>query len=175
MLDFLTLFLIAVSLSMDTFSLSTIYGTIGLEKRKIYLLSLIVGIFHFFMPLFGNLIGNFLLSKLTIQPNIVVGIIFILIAIQMFIQKEDVVDLKNFWMLLLFAFTVSIDSFSVGIGISMITKNSIVAYLIFFVTSMIFTFFGLRFGKYLSAKFGNKATKIGAIILITLGIFYIFK
>ena len=175
MLDFLTLFLIAVSLSMDTFSLSTIYGTIGLEKRKIYLLSLIVGIFHFFMPLFGNLIGNFLLSKLPIQPNIVVGIIFILIAIQMFIQKEDVVDLKNFWMLLLFAFTVSIDSFSVGIGISMITKNSIVAYLIFFVTSMIFTFLGLKFGKYLSTKFGNKATKIGAIILITLGIFYIFK
>lgn len=175
MLDFLTLFLIAVSLSMDTFSLSTIYGTIGLEKRKIYLLSLIVGVFHFFMPLFGNLVGNFLLSKLPIQPNIVVGIIFILIAIQMFIQKEDVVDLKNFWMLLLFAFTVSIDSFSVGIGISMITKNSLVAYLTFFVTSMIFTFFGLRFGKYLSTKFGNKATKIGAIILITLGIFYIFK
>lgn len=175
MLDFFTLVLIAVSLSMDTFSLSTIYGTIGLEKNKMYLLSFVVGIFHFFMPLFGNLIGNFLLSKLPINANIVVGVIFIIIALQMFVQKEDVVDLKNFWMLLLFGFTVSIDSFSVGIGISLITQNYFIAYLIFFVTSVIFTFLGLRFGKYLSTKFGNKATKVGALILIVLGLVYMFK
>ena len=175
MLGFFTLVLIAISLSMDTFSLSMIYGTIGLEKKKIYLLSLIVGIFHFFMPLFGNLIGNILLSKLPITPNIAVGIIFILIAMQMLVQKEEIVDLKNFFMLLLFAFTVSIDSFSVGIGISLITNNAYVAYLNFFIISMIFTFLGLRFGKYLNSKFGNKATKVGALMLIILGIFYIFK
>ena len=175
MLVFFTLIVIAISLSMDTFSLSMIYGTIGLERKKIYLLSIIVGIFHFFMPLFGNLIGGFLLSKLPITPNIVVGIIFILIAIQMFSQKEEIVDLKNFFMLLLFALTVSIDSFSVGIGISLITNRGYVAYLIFLIISTIFTFLGLRFGKYLNSKFGTKATKAGALMLIILGMIYILK
>ena len=175
MLVFFTLFLIAISLSMDTFSLSMIYGTIGLEKKKIYILSLIVGVFHFFMPFFGNLIGDFLLSKLPISSNVVVGIIFVIIAIQMLIQNEEIIDLKNFLMLLLFALTVSIDSFSVGIGISLITNNFYEAYLIFFIISMIFTFLGLRFGKYLNSRFGTKATKIGAAVLFFLGVMYIFK
>ena len=175
MLGFFTLIMIAISLSMDTFSLSMIYGTIGLEKRKIYFLSLLVGIFHFFMPFFGNFIGGFILSKLPINPNIVVGLIFILIALQMFAPKEEIVDLKNIFMLLLFALTVSIDSFSVGIGISLITSFVYMAYLIFFLFSMIFTFVGLKFGKYFNTIFGNKATKIGALILILIGIIYIFK
>jgi len=175
MLDFFTLALIAISLSMDTFSFSIIYGTIVLENKKVYLLSTIVGIFHFLMPLLGKQIGTFLLLKLPINANIVVGIIFILIGIQMLFQKEEIIDLKNFIMLLLFGFTVSIDSFSVGIGLPLITNNLIKAYFIFCITSMIFTFLGLRFGKRLNNKFGNKATKIGAIILILLGGFYIFK
>lgn len=175
MLDFLTIFLIAISLSMDTFSLSIIYGTTGLENKKIYLLSFIVGIFHFFMPLFGNIIGSFILDKLPISASIVVGIIFILIALQMISQKEDMVNLKNIWMLLLFGLTVSLDSFSVGIGISLITKQYLISYLTFFVVSMFFTFIGLKFGKYLSEKFGNRATIIGATILAILGITYLIK
>ena len=55
------LFLIAISLSMDAFSLSLAYGTLNLKKKEIHRLALMVGIFHFVMPLFGHLFGDFLL------------------------------------------------------------------------------------------------------------------
>ena len=43
----------AIALSLDAFSLAIIYGTVLKEKRTILILSLAVGIFHFFMPFLG--------------------------------------------------------------------------------------------------------------------------
>ena len=37
-MELLLVFLVAVSLSMDAFSLSLIYGTLGIPKKQIYLL-----------------------------------------------------------------------------------------------------------------------------------------
>ena len=44
-MSFITLILIAISLSMDAFSLSLAYGTLGIPKKQIFLLSFIVGCF----------------------------------------------------------------------------------------------------------------------------------
>ena len=120
MFNLFTLFLVAIGLSMDTFSLSIVYGTIGLTKKKIWLLSIIVGLFHFVMPFLGNLIGSIVLSKLPFNPDIVVGIIFILIALEMFVGDDEVMPLDKIGTFLIFGFSVSLDSFSVGLGISMI-------------------------------------------------------
>lgn len=174
MLNFLIIILIAISLSMDTFSLSIAYGTLNLEKKKIYLLSLIVGCFHFFMPMMGNAVGIEILDKLPLNPDLVVGIIFLIIAFQMFFQKNEIIDLSKLYSLFVFALTVSIDSFSVGIGISNITSNYLLAYSFFAITSLIFTFIGLNFGKLLNYKLGDLSVKVGAIILLILGILYIF-
>lgn len=174
MLNFFTIFLIAVSLSMDTFSLSIIYGTIFNKKSKILLLSIIVGIYHFIMPFLGNIIGYNIINKLPISPDFVVGIILIIISIEMIITKEEKIDLQSIWSFFIFGFTVSIDSFSVGIGISTITNKYLLSYITFAFVSMMFTYIGLRFGKYLNSKFGSIATKIGAGILILFGVSYIF-
>lgn len=174
MLNIFVLLIIAVSLSMDTFSLSIIYGTMNFSKRKIYLLSVVVGIFHFLMPFLGNLIGLNIINKLPISSNVLVGLIFIIIAFQMLLQKDEIVEITHFFSILFFAFTVSIDSFSVGIGISSITSNYVLAYSIFSITSLLFTYVGLLFGKILHSYLGTIATKFGSIILIILGIIYVF-
>ena len=59
--------LMAISLSMDAFSLALVYGTFGIDRKNKIILSLIVGCFHFVMPLFGMFIGDLILSlfKLT--------------------------------------------------------------------------------------------------------------
>ena len=74
---------IAVSLSMDAFSLSLAYGTLNLEKSQIRLLSLIVGLYHFFMPLLGMWVGTKILNILPINPNTIVFIVLFFIGIQM--------------------------------------------------------------------------------------------
>ena len=174
MLNFFIIILIAISLSMDTFSLSIIYGTLNLERRKVYLLSLIVGSFHFFMPMMGNVIGIEILDKLPLKPDVVVGIIFLIIAFQMLFHENEIIDLTKLYSLFIFALTVSIDSFSVGIGISNITSNFVLAYSSFAITSFIFTFIGLKFGKLLNYRLGDLSEKVGSIILLILGILYVF-
>ena len=149
MFNLFTLFLVAIGLSMDTFSLSIVYGTIGLTKKKIWLLSIIVGLFHFVMPFLGNSIGSIVLSKLPFNPDIVVGIIFILIALEMFGGDDEVMPLDKIGAFLIFGFSVSLVSF-------------------------LFTYIGLKFGKFLNDKFGKYAVFLGAVILIILGLFYIF-
>ena len=121
-MSLLTAFIVAVSLSMDAFSLALIYGTFNIQNKKIILISIMVGIFHFFMPLTGYTFGD-TLSKL-ISPNIdlFMAIIFIYLGIQMFIsvfKNEEVETINSFFSVILFAFTVSIDSFTVGVGLGL--------------------------------------------------------
>lgn len=158
---------------MDTFSLSILYGTVGIDIVKSFILSTIVGVFHFIMPLLGNLIGYNIIKKMPISSSIFVGIILIIIGIQMIFQKEQIINLKKIRSFFIFGITVSLDSFSLGIGLSGITNKYLTSYITFALTSFIFTILGLSFGKVLNKIFGNLSTKIGGILLIVIGIAYI--
>lgn len=177
MIHLITVLFIAIGLSMDAFSLAILYGTLNFNRRKTLTLSTSVGVFHFFMPLLGNLIGIAIFKILPIEPNILVGLIFLIISIQMLIsvfKQEEVVDLKSFFAIILFAFTVSIDSFSVGIGLSAICDNHILAVTVFSITSFLFTFVGLTIGGKLTEKFGRISTLLGSIVLLILSLIYLF-
>ena len=93
---FFATLIIGISLSMDAFSLSLIYGTYGLSKKNIYLLSIIVGIFHFFMPLIGILFGNIIKNYFIFNINLVVSIIFSIIGLEMILssKKENDINIK---------------------------------------------------------------------------------
>lgn len=177
MINFISVLLTAISLSMDAFSLSVLYGTLNLDKRKTLTLSLTVGVFHFFMPLIGHFIGISILTFLPVNPNILVGLIFFVIAIQMFcstFKTEELVDLKSLIAIIVFAFTVSIDSFSIGIGLSAISNSKILSVSIFSLTSFTFTYIGLTLGGRLNKYFESVSTIIGSIILLALSIMYLF-
>ena len=75
--------------------------------------------------------------------------------------------------ILLFAFAVSIDSFSVGITLAKINKNYLLSALMFALTSFIFTLIGLKLGNKIETLIGKMSTVIGGIILIIIGISYI--
>ena len=163
---------------MDAFSLALIYGTQGITKKHKVLLSLIVGIYHFLMPLIGVTIGTIITKKILINTNIIVGIILSLIAIEMIIssfKEEDKKFLLTIPGYLLFGLSVSIDSLTTGIGLSMITQKYIYSSLIFAITSLSFTFLGLNLGDRLNRKYGKISTILGGIVLFVLGILYIFK
>jgi len=176
-MSFLTILIVAISLSMDAFSLSLIYGTLNIPLKMIRIVSSTVGIFHFFMPLFGYLFGDLLSSFLVFNPNNLVGIIFVYLAIQMFLsvfKQEEVEMFGGLLSYLLFGFTVSIDSFSVGIGLGSLDTHILYPCISFSLTSFIFTYLGLKMGKKLALKFGKISTVLGSIILFILGVGYLF-
>lgn len=173
--DTLIYFFIAIGLSMDAFSLAIAYGTTAISMKKKIILSLTVGIFHYFMPQLGALLGTELLLNYVAKANYLVGIIFIILALEMFFSRKDKKSgaITNLISIILFAFTVSIDSFSVGIALSLTTNNITTACFIFAGISTMFTFLGIELGNKIAKKFESKAEYIGIIILLLLGIKYL--
>lgn len=174
MQQLLIYFFIAVGLSMDALSLAIAYGTNNIGKKNIIILSISVGVFHFFMPILGSLIGVRLQNFIT-DANKVIAIILMIIAIQMYIsRKEDKKGIiTNFISIILFSLTVSIDSFSVGLGLGIMKNKITLAATIFSVVSCFFTFSGLILGKRLNEKLGLKAIYLGIIILLILSFKYL--
>lgn len=168
--------LIAISLSMDAFSLALAYGTLKLNKKQIKQLSIIVGVFHFFMPLLGMIIGATIFHILPIKPSLIVFIILSFIGLQMIFEsfKENrCMELMSYLQLLLFGFAVSVDSFSVGIGLKAINENYILCASVFSLSSYLFTYMGLLLGKKISLLIGKTSTILGGIILIIIGFIYL--
>jgi putative Mn2+ efflux pump MntP len=171
------IFFVAISLSMDAFSLALAYGTLNMTKRDILVLSIIVGLFHFFMPIIGNLFGAEIFKFIPVSSSIVTFLILFIIGLQMtyevFTKKQNIKYLKIYEMFI-FGFAVSIDSFSVGIGINSLYDNIIVPALIFSIFSAFFTFLGLCLGKIINQIIGKMAELIGGIVLILISLIYLF-
>lgn len=168
--------IIAISLSMDAFSFSLAYGTLNINKNDIYILSIIVGIYHFFMPIIGYYIGKNYILLLPIASNIIVFIILLLVGIEMIIdtlKKEQNIKIMNLKSMILFGLTVSIDSFSIGLSLDTISKNILFSSMIFSLTSSLFTLTGLFIGKKINQIFGNISTLIGGVVLILIAFLYI--
>lgn len=176
-MNIFTIMIIGFSLSMDAFSLSLAYGTLGINKKNMIKLSIIVGIYHFFMPLIGSLIGDIILRFIHLKGNFIVFMILLFIGFNLisesFKKEKKDLSLKN-RDFLLFGLAVSIDSFSVGIGLETITNMHIESSLIFCFMSALFTFLGLALGKKTREIFGKIATIIGGIILVIIALRYLF-
>lgn len=164
---------------MDAFSLSIVYGTLNLSKKIKNFLSVTVGIFHFIMPLLGSLLGLFIVNHIISNPDILVAIIFTILSIEMLFNikelDEEKKDFKNLVNASIFGFSVSIDSFSVGIALGTHNENIYLAGTLFAITSFIFTLVGLNIGKFLTLKFGKIANIIGSILLLILALTYFFE
>ncbi len=175
-MNLLFVIILAISLSMDAFSLSIAYGTLGLKNKKILLISLVVGIYHFFMPLFGLYVGSLIIKYINIDPDLIVFIVLLFIGIQMIVESfKKGKEIKNisFLEIIMFGLAVSIDSFSVGIGMQAFLVGPFICIILFSITSFIFTYIGLLFGNKLNKIFGKISTLIGGILLIILGIIYL--
>ena len=171
MSSFFTIILIAISLSMDAFSLSLAYGIIGMNsKDKIYL-SIVVGLYHFVMPLIGLAFGS-LLKQLNFNLNIIATIILICIGIDLILSSfKEREDLKiNILGFLLFGLSVSLDSLSIGISLPAITKSYLLSAFMFSVTSFLFTYIGLISGSIIGKRVGIYSKILGGIVLITISI-----
>jgi len=176
MQELVSIILIGVSLSMDTFSLSLSMGAIIKNNKFLTLFPFVVGIFHFFMPIIGNKIGITIMNYFNIASNIVLGLILIILGVNLAIQyfkKEEINININLISLIFLAFSVSIDSFTIGLGISEITNKFMLASFIFSVCSFSFTAIGLLIGKYSKKFIGKYASLIGIILLILLGLYHI--
>lgn len=167
--NYIAFILIGIALSMDTFALSISIGAY-LTKFKLLIFSILVGIFHFILPILGTLIGSNILNNYSFNPSYLLGIVLLILLIQMILdlKNNNQVLILNMLELIILSLTVSIDSFITGIGLSLITNNIIFSSIIFSIISFTFTIVGLNISKLGSKYLGIYSKYLGILILAIL-------
>lgn len=173
--EFFTLSLMAFAVGMDAFSVGLGMGMIPLRLKQIMKIGLTVGLFHIWMPLAGMIAGKLLSEQLGVFAVYTGGILLILIGLQMFIGsfKENGDDYRfkpAGFGLLLFAVSVSVDSFSLGLTLGLFDAQAFTALSLFGIFATVLTWAGLLSGKKITGMIGKYSEAFGGSILLFFGI-----
>lgn len=177
-----TSFLLGVGLAMDAFSVSLANG-LNEPEMKPRKMTFIAGIFAFFqgiMPMIGWVCVHTILQVFEVFEKFIPWIALILLA---YIGGKMLIDgIKNeietvdacgitLKALMVQGVATSIDALSVGFTIAEYNfVMAIICVIIIMVVTYVICFGGLIIGKKFGTKLSNKATIMGGIILILIGL-----
>jgi len=168
--------LIAVAMGLDAFSVSLSLGIQQLSIRRMFLFSLIVGIFHYLFPLMGESIGH-LFKNYLIFPVDVTAILFIVIGIYMMIaafgEKKNVFLRGKPFAIVLLGLAVSIDSLSIGFSLSFTAILTYWHFILFGSMAMVLTFAGIYIGRKIRLVARIYSEFIAGAILLFIGCTYL--
>ena len=173
--EFLTLLLMALALGMDSFSVGLGMGVFKLRYRQIAMISATVGLFHIFMPLIGILAGRFLSDQFGLYATFAGGLLLVLLGIGMLISGLRREDETSFIApiglgLLVFALSVSLDSFSVGLTLGIYGARTILTISLFGLAALMLTFLGLMVGRKIQGMLGVYSQILGGSVLFAFGV-----
>jgi putative Mn2+ efflux pump MntP len=190
-----TLFLIALALGTDAFALAIGIGVIGIDRKKIIIVSLVICLFHIFMPLIGLGIGQILGSLVGNVAGIIGALVLIFIGLNMlweaYKNRQRIISFSrgrqemehkarknrsvdSFWGLMMLAASVSIDALSVGFSLGTLKVQIFQTVLVLGVVAGVMTAIGFHLGRGLGSRLGEKAEVMGGIILVAVGVKLIF-
>ena len=177
-MSFLSIFLIAVGLSMDAFAVAVCKGLKmrKIEYDKMLLIGLFFGGFQALMPLIGWLIGVKFQRFIERYDHWVAFVLLAIIGGKMiyesFKNDEDEDDASfGISELFVLAIATSIDALAVGIAFAMFEDVSILySITVIGCITFILSVFGVAIGNKFGAAYKNKAELAGGIILVLLGL-----
>ncbi|WP_239565911.1 manganese efflux pump MntP family protein [Paenibacillus sacheonensis] len=175
----MTLVIIALALGMDAFSLGVGIGLKGIRLLDILKLSALIALFHILMPVMGIFTGNYVGALLGSVAALAGGGLLLLLGGHMIYTSlrggaVTSINPRSGWGMLIFALSVSIDSFSVGLSLGMFAVDMLVAVLLFGLAGGCMSIAGLMLGRRVSSSLGEYGEAIGGVILFTFGLLIIF-
>ena len=182
-LFFLNAILLGVGLAMDAFSVSLANGLNDpkMKKNRMCLIAGTFALFQIFMPLIGWFCVHTLVEKFKQFEKFIPWIALILLAYiggKMLIEglskkeKEDDADSTlSYGDLFIQGVATSIDALSVGFTIAELSfPFALTEALIIGITTFIICIIGLILGRKFGTKLAGKASILGGLILIAIGI-----
>jgi len=175
----LAVLLMSVALGMDAFSLGIGIGLRGIRLLDVLKLSTAITLFHMIMPLCGIAAGQYVSSLLGNVATSVAGALLLLLGVHMVynsLRGETglMADHRTIWGLLLFAMSVSIDSFSVGVSLGMFSDQLWLSVLMFGLFGGLMSILGLLLGRRVGRTLGGYGEACGGAILVAFGILFLF-
>ena len=190
-MDFLTILLIAVGLSMDSFAVSIRRGsrTKQLKITHALLLAVIFGFFQGFMPLIGFGVGLVFSAELRAVDHWIAFVILFLIGAKMIFESlkhaknDESCDCdgecgkRNFRLkyLTILAFATSIDAMAAGLVFTSFPDRIIPAVLVIGLTTFAFSYLGVNLGYKFGSKFKFNFEVFGGIVLVIIGFRVLFE
>ena len=175
--------LLGVALSMDAFAVtvSNVFAHRGLSRARAMLMPVFFGVFQGIMPLLGFFAGSLVADVIERYAGIVSFVILGFVGGKMIWdafhedEREDVDD-KTLTVGSLFfqAIATSIDAFAVGVsfvgqGVEPFSTSGIIA-----LTTFLCTCVALAVGRTFGNKLGEKASVVGGVVLVLIGIKALF-
>jgi len=176
-MDIITIILIAVGLSMDSFAVSVTNGlTINdLNVRKILTISFSLAFFQSLFPLLGWLAGIGIEKYIREFDHWIAFLLLLFIGGKMIyegFQKNGIKEKSELKILTLIGQSIatSIDAFAVGISFAFLNLSITTPVLLIGIVTFIASIIGLHIGKYLGKKIGKSVEIFGGIVLIGIGV-----
>lgn len=177
-MSLITIFLLAVGLGVDAFSVAIGIGAANKKNSwgPVLRLSLAFGLFQFVMPLAGWLAGSTVVDMIQNFDHWIAFALLALVGGKMIregLEKEsdeERADQTSGWPLLLLSIATSIDALAVGLSFSLLKTPILFPAAIIGVVCFIMTAVGMIFGKGLARIFGKKVEILGGLVLIGIGI-----
>lgn len=176
-MSLVTIFLLAVGLGVDAFSVAIGIGASNNKKSwaPVLRLSLAFGLFQFIMPLIGWLAGSTVVDKIQSFDHWIAFALLVLVGGKMiwegFAKESDEgkTDQTRGWPLFLLSIATSIDALAVGFSFSLLKTALLFPAAIIGVVCFMMTAVGMIFGKGLARIFGKKVEILGGLVLIAIG------
>ncbi len=178
LMDFLTIFAVALGLSFDTFAVSLSYGVIRnkIIFRHAVRIALVLSVFQAGLLIVGFFLGFFVSDIIKAADHWIALVLLSFLGIRMIYEglvkgeEEPKRDYSQLPELITVAVGTSIDAFAVGISFAFLNIkvwfSGIIVGVVTFLASMI----AIRIGKSAGKRFGQKVELVGGLILIAIGV-----
>ncbi|MCM3741473.1 manganese efflux pump MntP family protein [Oceanobacillus luteolus] len=176
--ELLVLIFMAQALALDAFSVCLGLGMQQLRLKRILWISLIIGAFHIIMPFIGILLGKMASAPFESYAQLISSMLLIFIGAQMFFsafteEKKMLIQPIGIGLLIL-AFTVSMDSFTVGFGLGLAGVKVVLALILFGLSSAFLSGLALLIGRHVQGVLGRYSELLGGSILVGFGLYVLF-
>jgi len=175
--DFISIIIIAIGLSADSFAVSVSNGITksALKFKHILFIAVWFAIFQAGMPLLGWFAGNSFSEYIKTTDHWIAFVLLSFIGLKMIYEsykKDENQEKQGFSFLTITAQAIatSIDALIIGISFAFIDVSIYSAILIIGISTLLFSLSGFCLGKKYGKKVSKHAELIGGIILILLGI-----
>jgi putative Mn2+ efflux pump MntP len=176
--EIVTIIIMAFALGMDAFSISLGMGMYELRLRQIFKIGITIGIFHIFMPLLGIIAGRFLSDQFGDIATYIGAALLLILGVQMIWsslgKKEGILITPVGYGLFIFALSVSLDSFSVGLSLGIYGAQTILVLVCFGAGATLLSWLGLMIGRRVHDWLGKYSEVLGGAILLLFGIKLLF-
>lgn len=173
--------LLGIGLAMDAFSVSIADGLAdpNMKKSKTWLIAGTFAFYQYLMPIIGWVCVHYVATRFESFQKFIPWIALILlgyIGAKMLIEgikgeTEETNEKLSFGMLMVQGIATAIDALSVGFTIAEYNALAAnIACIIIALVTLIICLVGLKLGKTVGNKLSSKASILGGIILIAIGI-----